>query len=147
MLLHEHIQELPEDIQETIYNQTMELREPRTVLEPIQKLDICTYAKFHDIIDLIMMKHYHEKRTSLNWFENMLLYELNDSRSLFEEFSSSMYRAFDGLNVDEIISAIDTDHFSEQAQIRSLRHYWKHLSPGRRNRLYRRYINEISIEM
>jgi hypothetical protein len=140
MLFDEHIQELPQHLQEMIYQKTMELREPRTVLEPLQKLDIHTYSKFNDIIDHLMKQSYN-KCYYLNWFENSLLYELNDNRSLFEGFSPSMYRAFKGQNDDEIISSIENEHYSQQSQIKTLKHYWKHLTPGRRHRLYNIYTN------
>lgn len=139
MQLDEHIQELPQHLQEMIYQKTMDLREPRTVLEPLQKLDIHTYSKFNDIIDHLMKQTYN-KCYYLNWFEKSLLYELNDNRSLFEGFSPSMYRAFKGQTDDEIISSIENEHFSQQSQINTLKHYWKHLTPGRRNRLYNIYI-------
>jgi hypothetical protein len=140
MLLDEHIQDLPQHLQEMIYQKTMKLREPRTVLAPIQKLDIHTYVKFNELIDHLMKQTYN-KCYYLKWFENSLLYELNDNRSLFEGFSPSMYKAFKDYTDDEIISSIENEHSSEQAQINTMKHYWKYLTPGRRNRLYNVYIN------
>ena len=131
------IEELPTELQEMIYEKTMELRLPRKVLEPIQSLDIQTYTMFNQIISVL--KNNPNTQYYLNWLETSILFELNDQRALFEELSPSMYNAFKGLNDDEIISEIENEHLSEKGHINTLKHYWKHLSPGKRNRLYTMY--------
>ena len=132
--IQQHIQELPSELQQSIYQRTMELREPIKVLEPIQKLDIHTHSRFSDIIQ--HLKTHPSAHSYLNWFENSLLFELNDGRSLFQGFSPTMYKAFKGLDDDGIVFAIENEHSSIESQVRTLKHYWKHLSPGKRYKLW-----------
>ena len=139
--LDSDIQALPTEIQNIIYNQVVKIREPKVRLSPLQTLDIQTVTKFSEIIQQInesSLPHNH-----LNWFENSLLFELNDQKSLYEGFSDGMYKAFNTKNDNEIISQIENEHNREESQIRTMKHYWKHLRPGQKNRLYQVYMNGL----
>ena len=97
--LETHIQSLPYDLREYIYQHVEELRKPKCVLPMDLRLDIETYT----LLDRINNNYYSIHDTFWeDWVENAMINMLNDHQGFIGPLQPCFARIFPGKTDEEI---------------------------------------------